>query len=249
MEEVEYEQWMRDLKNSSGHKKFLNYMREIIESEYFQTFIKDTRKRYSIPNDGFPAKGNSRLFPPEKWVGRDNSEIYKQYREEIRVFSRKYHWHHLDGIDILDNYIFYNKTDFPFSPNSFNVCMVADLVGEKEEPYADVTQEDDDALFPIAVRISPYASLRDILDFIRRAYKYEIKFLQEQYREKGIKLGKFKKRKTSIQERNEFIYQNRNLPRKEIMRLVTDKFGGNNSIDYGYIGKIISMEKKKRKEL
>lgn len=249
MKIIDPEKWISELQNSSGHKKFLNYLREIIESDYFQSFVIETRKKYYIPEKGFLIKEGHWTIPPEDWVGKNDSEIWEQYRKDIDKISDKYHLHHLDGMDIFDNYIFYTSMDFPFSPNSFNVCMVSDLVEEKKEPFEKETQNDDDKLYPIAIRISPYASLRDILDFIRRGYKYEISQLQNKYKEDKVRLGKFKAKKIIIQERNKFIYQNKHLPRRKIMSLIADKFGGENTIDYGYIGKIISNEIKKRKKL
>jgi hypothetical protein len=51
-------------------------------------------------------------------------------------------------------------------------------------------------------------------------------------------------RKKSTLERNDLIYKNRHLPRKEIMQMVSKKFG--KTLDYGHISKIISLEKKRR---
>src|SRR3989344_8779676 len=103
-----------------------------------------------------------------------------------------------------------------------------------------------DKLFPIAIRISPHASLRDISEYVRK-YSRIIKEKQEKYKEKKIKIGQVKLRNRTTQERNDFIYKNQNLPIKEISALVYKKFKQN--IDHGYIGKIISLEKKSRKEL
>ena len=180
---------------------------------------------------------------------RDSKEERTAFNEAIKKVCKKYKIHFLDGLGIFENYIFYNETDYAIDFGGYGMCLTVDIPQEKEEPWSKDAQEDDDLLYPIAVRISPHASLRDILDYIKTTYHYQIYFLQKKYKDKDIKLGKFKKRKTVIQERNEFIYKNRNLPRQEIMKLVTDKFGAKNTIDYGYIGKIISLEKKKRKEL
>ena len=234
--------------NTSGYKKFRNYIREIFESEYFQDFVIKIRKKYQIPEKGFGPE-NGYVFPPTIWILRDDRKKVDSFQEEINKVSRKYKIHFLDGLGIFENYIFYNDTDYPVDLGGYGLFLTSDILQEKEDPFSKETQEDDDLLYPIAVRISPHASLRDILDYVRSVYNYEIYPLQKKYKDKNIKLGKFKARKSAIQERNDFIYHNRNLHRKEIMRLVTDKFGSKNTIDYGYIGKIISLEKKKRKEL
>lgn len=127
--------------------------------------------------------------------------------------------------------------------------VVSDVVGEKEEPFGELVQQSDDMAFPIAIRISPYATQRDLIDFVKSEaiWKNEIQFLQDKYRSKDIKIGKIKSKNEKIQKRNDFIYEHKDLPRKEIMSMANRKFGIN--IDYGHIGKIISLENKKRKEL
>lgn len=247
MNEEDFENILDKYANTSGHKKFRNYIREIFESDYFQDFVKKIRAKYKIPKDGFSYE-NHRVFPPEQWSLRNTDDV-NLFKKEVRAVCKKYQIHFLDGMGVFENYIFYNSTDYAIDFGGYGMCLTVDIPQEKEEPWSKDVQEDDDLLYPIAVRISPHASLRDILDYIKTTYHYQISFLQKKYKDKDIKLGKFKKRKTAIQERNDFIYQNRKLPRQEIMKLVTDKFGSKNTIDYGYIGKIISLEKKKRKEL
>lgn len=248
MNKEEFENILDKYAETSGHKKFKNYIREIFGSDYFQDFVKKIRPKYKIPPKGFGLE-NGHIFPPQLWELKDNKDKRTAFNKEIKQVCKKYKIHFLDGLGIFENYIFYNGTDYPIDSSGYGMCLTVDIPQEKEEPWSKDVQEDDDLLYPIAVRISPHASLRDILDYIKTTYHYQISFLQKKYKDKNIKLGKFKKRKTIIQERNEFIYQNRDLPRQEIMKLVTDKFGSKNTIDYGYIGKIISLEKRKRKEL
>lgn len=132
--------------------------------------------------------------------------------------------------------------------NGYDLCLLVDLQEEAEEPFGMDIQEADNTFFPLAIRISPYATQRDILDFVKKKAPM-IKHEQERYikTNKGVRIGHVKKKKERIQLRNELIYQNRNLPRKEIMRKVSDEF--NEILDYGHIGKIISLMEKKRKEL
>ncbi|MBI4086442.1 hypothetical protein HY416_00455 [Candidatus Kaiserbacteria bacterium] len=97
---------------------------------------------------------------------------------------------------------------------------------------------------PVVLYINPEVSQRQIQDFLAKNWA-EI----EQYR-KDVKspiTGPRKKNKRT-QERNDFIYEHRQLPRKEIMHLLYDKYGAELDIDYGYIGKIISLEKKRREK-
>ena len=74
-----------------------------------------------------------------------------------------------------------------------------------------------------------------------------IKDFGKQYLDQNVKIGKIKTKKESIQKRNQFIYENKHLPRRQIQKVV--KYSFNESLDYEYIGKIISDEKKRRKKL
>ena len=159
--------------------------------------------------------------------------------EDLEKLSHKYGLSYNTWWTSLEPYILTNEL---IEPMDTDICILCDNINDPDLNKEDIEH------YPVSVRISPYASKRDILNYIERFYPY-ILHLQKDYKDTKIKIGKFKTRKSNIQERNDFIYKNRNLSRKEIMHLVGDKFGPNAVIDYGYIGKIISMEKKKRKEV
>ena len=247
MEKEEFENWMEALNSSSGHKKILNYIRAIIDTKEFQNFVVRARNKYEISVGGF--KDMQKITPPPEWVQKHTYDRYRELAGEAEKFAQKHHLHYLDSAEVFAHYIFYNELMFFADSYAQNLCIISDIPMEKDEPYSEKTQKDDDRLFPIAIRVSPYASLRDILDFVKKVYKYEIKLLQDNYKEKGVKVGKFKERKDKIRERNDFIYEHKHLPRKEIMHLLTKRFGADNTLDYAYIGKIISLEKKRRKKV
>lgn len=248
MNKPDWEKWIEAIENSSGHKKVLAYINEIFKSDYFLDTVNKIRTDYGIPKNGFKSKTH-RYFPPKQWIGCTDTVLAKDYRQEIHKLAQRYNLHFLDASDAFDNFIFYNATDFPFSADAFNLCMTSDVVAEKLDPFTKEVRDDDDRLYPIALKISPYASLRDIIDYIKRVYKYEILFLQNKYKDENIKINKFKKKKTTISERNDFIYKNRSLPKKKLQKILAEKFGADNLIDHGYIAKIISLETKKRKKL
>ena len=108
-------------------------------------------------------------------------------------------------------------------------------------------QQADNEIYPLAIRLSPYASERDIIDYVKKNYAFTIAPAQKSYQKSGVPIGKLRKKDQKREERNEFIYQNRRLTGKELMGLVNDKFG--EVLDYGHIRKIISLENKKRKEV
>ena len=92
--------------------------------------------------------------------------------------------------------------------------------------------------YPVALYINPEASQRQLKDFISKNWD-QIKM----HRKKGQgTFGNIRKRNKQL--RNDFIYENRELPLVQIrekLRLELGEF-----LDDGLIGKIIQLEKKKR---
>jgi hypothetical protein len=233
-------------RDTSGHRKLVQYFERIIIGDYFQTKLKEIRNRYKIPHKGFSEK-DFEHYPiyPKEWIFRKDLQTIKDIEKEIKSICKRFHLHYMDWREPVDELIFYNKYTLEYSlPNSFNLCIVR---GPSED-FGKSFKESDDNAYPIEIRISPYAGIRDILDFIKK-HSLLIKSYQRTYIDKTVKIGKERRKKSKVQVRNAFIYKNRNLPSKKIMSLITDKFGGESTIDYAYIGKIISLEKQKRKEL
>lgn len=217
------------LKSTTGHKKLLNYIKEIIKEEPFKKEIQEIRKKYNIDVD---KNKREKLFPSSGLLEDDVLKLLNKYHLEF---------------ECLDFMIFYILGD-EFSENNIgNMLFTEDIIDTEESlnsscnPY---TKEQ----FPVVIRVSPYASKRDIIDYIEKLYRFSIEPIQKTNQQKTT-LGKVKKKKTGISERNDFIWENRNLPRRKIMELLTDTYGADRTIDFGYIGKIISLEKKKRKEV
>lgn len=230
---------------SKGVQKMWNYFIEITKTDYFLNFVKEMRKKYNIPPRGFKLKKNKSFTIPPK-----NFSKQTELRDEIiKKICEKYKLHYFDYCDVMEEYIYYNIL-FPLSElSSCGLFYVSDVIDEKEEPFGELFQKSDDMAYPIAIRISPYASQRDLIDFIKNKviWEKEIKFLQDKYKDKNIKIGKIKSKNKKIQKRNDFIFKHQNLPRKKIMSLVNKKFKAD--LDHGEVCKIISLERKRRKEL
>jgi len=246
----EEDKWAKkyaESKDTQGRTKLYNYFVEITKTEPFIKKIKDLRKRYDIPEDGFNTK--EMIFPPEEWEHRF-SGTQKKLKSEIYGMCKEYGLHFLSWSSEIESILFYNDGPHLVTDEGFDVCMFSDLRNEVEEPFGKKIQDDDNLLFPLAVRISLFASQRDIIDFVRKNF-FLIKGQQEYYLKemKDFRIGRVKTKKEKVQKRNDFIYQNRHLPRRNIMELLTDKYGADNTLDVGYIGKIISLERKRRKEL
>lgn len=231
---------------SRGVQKMWNYFLEITKTDYFRNFIREVRKKYGIPAKGLEPDYGYYMVPPDNM----RLKLVDQLRNEIiEKICKKYRLHYFDYSDIVEFYVYYNKLSPLAMLDSGGLFRVADVVEEKEEPYGKLFEQSDDAAYPIAIRISPYASQRDLIDFIKNkvVWKKEIQILQEKYRDRGIGIGRFKSKKPQIQLRNDFIYRHRRLPRKKLMEMVNDKFKP--PLDYGHINKIISLETKRRKDL
>ena len=241
-------EWSDKSKSTSGHKKMIQYFNEVIKSEYFRNKLREIRKKYQIPITGFTENIHYPIYPKE-WIFRKDIKTIEEIEKEIKDICQKFHLHYIDWREPIDEMIFYNKYSMEFAGyNCFNLCAVRDLTKNNNEKFSKESEESDDMAYPIAIRVSPYASLRDILDFVKQ-HSILIQGFQNKYKDKEARIGKERRKKTIIQERNEFIYQHKDLTRRKIMSLITDKFGSKNTIDYGYIGKIISLEKKRRKEM
>lgn len=214
------------LQQTQGSKKLWNYFLDLTKNPKFIKDIEEIREKYIN-------------------VSKDKEIIQPYFLREAEDIALKYG---LDAILWYEDIAMYIQ-DGTLNQPHVSMCLISDILEEKQDPYSDSTLEIWDTAYPISLRISPYASKRDVLDYVSRMYNIYIKPLQKKYKKDEIKIGKAKNKKESIQKRNEFIYENRHLSRKEIMHLIGDKFGANAIIDYGYIGKIISLENKKRKNV
>lgn len=109
--------------------------------------------------------------------------------------------------------------------------------------------------FPVTLHISSFATKRDILDFIEKSYQTKIKPIQEDLVNMfPVPLKNIRTRNKNIESRDDYIYRNRKKPYKEISRLVMHKFRdilplNKRNLDQGSIGKIISLEEKRRKQV
>lgn len=246
-----YKEEIEPYLKSKGVQKMWNYFLEITKTDYFRNFIKEIRKKYNIPLNGF--KDECHYIPPKSLSFGQKQEIEN---EIITKICEKYKLHYFDYYEIIEVYIYYNTLHLLGELGSCGLFRVSDIIEEKEEPFSELFQRSDDMAYPIAVRISPYASQRDLIDFIKNRiiWKKEIQFLQNKYKDKNIKIGKIKTKNKEIQRRNDFIYKHRHSPRKEILYLLIEiaKRKKNKilwELDQAEISKVISLENKKRKEM
>lgn len=257
-----HEYLSKQLIRSSGCKKLINSFLDLIKKDSFRKEILKIRQKYNIPLVG-------RQFSKENLNIAINEFENESAQYEL---AEKFGFYSILWGSFFIACIFFDDIDIRVLPQfmfDFELCEVTDEKSQHEEKFTKENtgyktekelveykemrierRQNEDNEFPIAIRISPYASERDILDFVKRNF-HEISDYQNNYKlNKGhIAIGKSKRKNPKIKERNDLIFNNQHLPRREIMKLLITKFGKDSIIDQGYIGKIISVENKKRKEL
>ena len=228
---------------TQGYKKLWNYFFDLVKSDSFQNRILEVRKKYNIPEKGFPEQELLEIY-------NKNKDGYEDMFVEIEDICTKYALHFDDWYSIIKHYLLSNELWSNSYDKHKNLCVVSDSIEEEliqsNKHNSCISCKNRDKIYPVAIKLSPYASERDILDYVKKNF-FIIKSHQEKYKNPEIKIGKVKRKKQSIQDRNNFIYENRKLSLNKIKELVKEKFS--EVLDYEYIGKIKSMEIKKRKEM
>ncbi|NTV40789.1 MAG: hypothetical protein HGA61_00750 [Candidatus Moranbacteria bacterium] len=250
-------------KASTQIRKIVNYLEAFIESDHFQDEIKKLRIKYKIPVEGyefskedqkqldridyfyFPDSHKNKIENLIVPLGEDLNEIQKMTPLRFIGFKKTlylYLFHNKLFEDVLLSYL-----------KSVNLCKVADSVDE----YADFYRGTEDPLvylnylktendyFPAHLRISPYASKRDIIKFIEENYSKLIKPIQEKYKNPDTNLGKVRNRRKKG--RNNLILSLRSKGKSltEIRKEIKEKT--NENLGYEDVAKILSIERKRRK--
>ncbi len=171
--------------NTSGHKKLMNYVQALFEDPAFIEYVNKLRKKVGI------VEGT-------EYLTLDKVTPYHRGVDELLLkYKLNYMWADMVGMFVND----YTKTGGSWG----TICEVQDVIDMKEDPLMNFNEKLDDNAFPLSLRISPYASQRDLIDYIKRMYEREIKPIQKKYLDEKIKIGKFRSKKDSIKKRNEFI--------------------------------------------
>jgi len=211
--------------NSKGFKKLWNYFLHIINSEEFQKDIEKIRDKFKID---IKDKTNK------------DSIKYSLYSVELEKLTKKYGLDSSTWWTSLEPYIFNGEV---IPPIDTDLCILSDNINDPDLSEQSIN------CYPVSIRISQYASKRDIFDFVNRFFPI-ISSIQKNYKEESVKIGKFKTKKKYIQNRNNFIYKNRFVySHKKLMTITNKRFPHNMIFDYGYIGKIIYTETRRRKKV
>jgi hypothetical protein len=233
---------------TQSHKKLWRYVEEVVDSDSFKEDVSNLRQLYKIP-EGIVSNEKAQPMPPLQWADHDNAKKVRMLMDDVDALCYKYGLPCFELHDTFLNQIFFDGPPVKFEDNfmAYNLCNTQDIIGDREDPWSDRKVESDDFAYPVAIRISPYASMRDIIDFVEKTYTPFIKELQDRYKMIDVEIGKQRIRDVKTVARNNFIYENRRKARKVIMKLVAEKF--DEFLDEGHISKIISHENKRRKLL
>ncbi len=232
---------------TQGFKKLWRLVQDLVQKESFQKSILKLRKEYHIPANGFEITENPSTHPPSEWeysnpFGVKMKELGSIRKKLINLFV-DYSLLPQDWVSVFEQYLFYNKLYLPVSPNSHDLCFVSDSLTKKDSTGKDISKAEI-STYPVTLHISPDASKRDILDYVKKIFKTEIEPMQNTYKKKNSSAINSRKRNPVIQQRKEFIYQNQDWSLKDIQKGLEKETG--EIIDIGLVGKIKSLENKKR---
>ncbi len=259
----------RKERESQAFQKFINYVENLKSNPDFISEIKWFRRYHvkydsleSIPENGLPLPNNheehfNNKLEYDYMMNKEGDDYHNfpEFQKRKWAFEEKY------GLNIFgeafDYLLFYNSVIPMMDMGYARFSDVYDLVSLSNASvglYEDRKGSDmNTGLFirsevapitPVAIVVNPYMTQRDIIDFIKKTYKTSIEPIQKRYRKKNIKLKDSRKKSSKKQIRNDFIYDNCDLPLAELTSLVASKFG--DILDYTYIQKIIKKEKEKR---
>lgn len=226
----------------AGHRKAWAYFQRVIRTNSYLDLLDRMREKHHInPND--PS-----TFSSEKIVA---------LRKDVRAVVVKEYGFTPAYVEMVVNDVFRDPDPAVYDAPDFGVCAVADRTDSTSiDPEA---QEHDIKTYPVVLKISPHASKRDLLEFITKVYRYSILPLQKKHQTTknpvaGVRARMPMPLKRSAadlrQERDDFIYRHRDWPLKKISKELSEVFALYKSkvfdIDQGGIGKILSIERKRR---
>lgn len=230
--------------STKSSKKLLVYLNEITCSQEFKNRIGRMRAKYGIPLEGFELIQKTSV-PPKQWRYYDDADKNFQNQKDIKELCENYSLLPDDFASIMEMFLFFNKIFVPVKPNAYNLCMVYDAFAGKTIDGTGLSKGMD-KYFPIALRISPYASKRDIINYIEKNFR-EVSEIQQTYKNELIKIGHVRTKRQGKRKIHEFIWTNQSVPMKELKDLVHEKF---KEVLMGHeLKAIIKKENKRRKKV
>jgi len=170
----------------------------------------------------------------------------KKVNKQLWGLAKKYNIDYSFGSPLLD-LITEKKVDFnQLRGYDVDVCQLYDVVDEflnpnfpldfNLPPSKNPEKRAQFNNYPLHIGISKYASQRDIVDFVKKHWEDIESYFANKPRIPRIK---------PMEERNELIWTNKDLPVKDVLKLLEKKYP-DNTLTYTDISKIIYDEKKLR---
>jgi hypothetical protein len=229
------------MKVSKIDLKTEGYIEQLITSPEFIDPIQTIRGLSGIPKAGFDISLFDKLV-----IANKHPRIPKQIKK-VDIFVKlinnlllKYGFSH-EWFDFFSDYVLFNFIgDTRFKRQIFLLNL--GHKNKKSDEHMTLLKESI-IQNPIAILLPPFVSQRDIYDFISSNWQ-KIEGMKKKYNKKIIKISSIRKKNERVKRRNQLIYKNRSLRKKDLTAIVFDKFG--DTMDYTYLSKIIRSEKRKR---
>lgn len=230
------EQLTKAVTSNQSYKKLVGYLQQELRREGVAEKVAKLRKRLGIPEDGLEtSQGYS-------YSSKEYDIIYPIFQEIIKMLKVPEY-----ADELIEEYLFYGTVSCSKSLSP-SLLVIANLKERKYIPFETNFGDSDDKLYPIAIKISPYASERDIINFVQKTYRTLIKPLQKKYKVNELSLGKVRIKSEKILRRNDEVYKTRSMKVSESVKHIKNKLK-DGSLDEGSIGKIRSLEAKKRRKV
>ena len=238
-------------KNTQGQKKFTQIFNDVRRHKYYFELLGQIKKKFEESfwdtSEAF-SEGDDDRAPEDnlvrlvtKTIDNLDKKTRRKISQIVKLIAKKY------GIDydmfcyVIAEDIFIKNPNFSTSyklDETPDMCQIRDRYLTRNITDEDIKTRNMEC-FPVCININKIASKRDVLDFINQKWEdidsYLSFFRKSSLRIRGRKIG---------YEIIDFIWKNRNLPRKEINKLIRQKFG--RSFGYEGVAKIISLEKRRR---
>lgn len=244
--------------SAKAQDKMAHYLSSLLGDKEFLDAVAEIRRMFGIPKNGFEEE----LEDEVSFV--DKLPPYMDKREEETSFEREVdflasrHNLSLPWIDAVTKYVLYGQffleeieplvqwIDFSQALAEQAQYNEEPLLGEDKKEIDINILENIAEGFPIGIFISPNATRNDIIDYVKKYYITQVEPAQIKYRDEGSKIGKVRGRSEKVRERDNFIYEHKDLSSKKITTLVRERFG--DTLEYDYINKIITRKNKKDKK-
>ena len=235
---TEYEKYVKAFRKTKAFRKLQNYFEEIIKTPKAKEKIIDFRKRLGLPVTGIKVfdQGNKDISDFNT-ADRLLSQLVNETNEK-GIGKEINDW--IDGLgfesllwrETFLVFIMHNIVDEPPFNLLNSQCQFHVIEYETEEVEAFFEEHGQDfnktsfarhnRIFPLVIQFTPYTTQNELIEFIKFIYKAEIEPAQKERRSKLVSIGKYRNRLT--RERDNFIGEHPDLKRREIQKLVKNKF-------------------------